>query len=107
MLDAPMISSIATLALDTDLGALNLWTRCHVIGDHQGALNKVLDSGRTGFPFPVLGPQTWMAMERGNGRAMDKDRLFEPRQVEIEHQRAARLERYRRSILSSSASTLA
>jgi len=103
--DVPMLGAIPALALDTRLGALNLWTRCHVIGDYPAALTLALDDSRSGFPFLVLDLEALMAMERGYGRATDKDLLFELKQIGIERQRLARLERYRRSTSSSCATT--
>ena len=106
-IDAAMLSALPALALDTDLGPLNLWTRCHVVGDYAGAAKEVLDGNQTGFPFPVLDLKALAAMERGIGRRKDPELLYEFRQLAVERERAARLERYLPSISSSSAATLA
>jgi hypothetical protein len=96
--DAAMVGALPALALDTDLGSLNVWTRVHVVGGYAGSQEIAIDAAEGGLPFPVLGLSSLIDMQRRNGRTMDKDLLFELRQLEIERRRIARLERYRRSL---------
>lgn len=107
VIDVALIRALPTLVLDTDLGPLNLWTRCHVIGDYAQARERTVDGGASGLPFAVLGLEALAAVERANGRATDHELLYELRQLVVELERAARLERYRRSISSSSRSIFA
>ena len=66
-IDAALITALPAMALETDLGPLNLWAHGHVIGDYARAQEHVVDGAASGFQFPVLGLEALTAMERATG----------------------------------------
>lgn len=105
LIDAALIGTVPALALDTDLSPVNLWTNCRVIGDYSASQAHQASGDTFGPGFPVLGIKGLMAMERDRGRGKDYELLYELRQLDVQRQRAIRLENYVRSISSSSATT--
>lgn len=104
-IDAAVIRSVPTLALDTDLSPVNFWTSCHVLGDYSATQAHVVSRDTSGLEFSVLDIRGLMAMARGQGRSRDYELMYELRQLGIERQRAIRFANYARSISSSSATT--